>query len=84
LGGGVIPIFFIDGPGEAAAYVQRHRLPLQAVAVAVAIPSDAAVLATTLGAVRSASFGTLQDPPLAGHHGGRARIADFIRWVDFA
>jgi hypothetical protein len=81
-GGGVIPVIFVAGIGDAAAYVQRHRLPLQA--VAVASTGDSATVATTLGAVRSAPFGTLQDPPLAGHHGGRARIADFIRWVDFA
>jgi hypothetical protein len=26
----------------------------------------------------------MQDPPLSGHHGGRPRIADFVRWVDRA
>jgi len=81
-GGGVIPVVFVDGIAGAAAYVERHALPLQAVGA----PSsdDARTLATQLGAVRIATLGHMQDPPLAGHHGGRARIADFIRWIDRA
>jgi hypothetical protein len=31
--------------------------------------------------VRIAPFGTLQHPPLASPHGGRPRIAEFVRWV---
>ena len=81
-GGGVIPIVFVDGIDEAAAYVERHALPLQALGVASV--DDARELAERLGAVRVAPIGHMQDPPLAGHHGGRARIADFIRWVDRA
>jgi hypothetical protein len=81
-GGGVIPIVFIDGIAGAAAYVERHALPLQALGVANV--DDARELAERLGAVRIAPLGQMQDPPLAGHHGGRARIADFIRWVDRA
>jgi hypothetical protein len=81
-GGGVIPIVTVDGIAEAAAYVKRHALPLQALGVAAA--DDARNLAEHLGTVRIAPFGQMQDPPLAGHHGGRARIADFIRWVDRA
>jgi len=81
-GGGVIPIVFVDGIGDAAAYVARHALPLQALGVAQV--DDARELAEQLGGVRIAALGQLQDPPLAGHHGGRARIADFIRWVDRA
>jgi hypothetical protein len=41
-------------------------------------------LAEALGAVRAAPLGTLQTPPLDGHHGGRPRIADFVRWIDCA
>ena len=41
-----------------------------------------AALAERIGAVRIAPFGTMQDPPLAGHHGGSPRIADFVRWID--
>jgi hypothetical protein len=81
-GGGVIPIVFVDGIAGAAAYVERHALPLQALGVADV--ADARELAARLGAVRIVPLGQMQDPPLAGHHGGRARIADFIRWVDRA
>jgi hypothetical protein len=81
-GGGVIPVVFVDGIDDAAAYVAQHALPLQALGVASL--EGARELAERLGAVRVAPFGELQDPPLAGHHGGRARIADFIRWVDRA
>jgi Acyl-CoA reductase (LuxC) len=81
-GGGVIPVIFVDDVRDAAAYVERHALPLQALGVAGA--GDARALAERLGAVRVTEFGRMQDPPLAGHHGGRPRIADFIRWIDRA
>jgi hypothetical protein len=81
-GGGVIPVIFVDGIADAAEYVDRHAVPLQALGVASL--ENAGELAERLGAVRVAPFGQLQDPPLAGHHGGRARIADFICWVDRA
>jgi hypothetical protein len=64
-----------------AAYVAAHRLPVQALGVATA-DEPAVALATRIGAVRVAPLGTLQDPPLAGHHGGEQRIAPFIRWID--
>jgi hypothetical protein len=35
-----------------------------------------------LNAVRDAPLGTLQSPPLGGHHGGAPRIAEFVRWID--
>jgi hypothetical protein len=81
-GGGVIPIIFVDDVAGAVAYVERHALPLQALGVAAV--DDPSELAERLGAVRVAVLGRMQDPPLAGHHGGRARIADFIRWIDRA
>jgi hypothetical protein len=71
------------GDDGIAAYIAAHRLPVQALAVA-APDTRAIALAERIGAVRAAPFGTLQDPPLAGHHGGLARIADFIRWIDAA
>jgi hypothetical protein len=84
-GGGTIPLVLVDGPADAAAYVARHRLPLQAVGVPAAFDAAAAAtLGEALGAVRVAPFGTLQTPPLGGHHGGRPRIADFVRWIDVA
>jgi hypothetical protein len=83
-GGGVIPLVFVANADAAADYVARHRIPVQA--LGVADPSEAAMaaLAERLGAVRIARLGAMQDPPLAGHHGGRARIADFVRWIDRA
>jgi acyl-CoA reductase LuxC len=82
-GGGVIPVVFVDGAGDAEAYVAGHELPLQALAVA-SVDDGACALAERLGAVRVTPFGEMQNPPLAGRHGGRARIADFIRWIDRA
>jgi len=66
-----------------AAYVAAHHLPVQALGVVTA-DETAVALAARIGAVRAAPLGTLQDPPLAGHHGGAPRIADFIRWIDVA
>jgi hypothetical protein len=34
-----------------------------------------------VGASRIARFGSLQIPQLGGFHGGRPRIADFVRWI---
>jgi hypothetical protein len=81
-GGGVIPVVTVGGIAGAAAYVERHALPLQALGVAAV--DGARDFAERLGAVRVTLLGEMQDPPLAGHHGGRPRIADFIRWVDRA
>ncbi len=76
----MLPVF--GGDDDAVAtYVGRRRLPVQALGVAVASPA-AVALAARIGAVRVAPFGTLQSPPLAGHHGGSPRIADFVRWID--
>jgi hypothetical protein len=65
------------------AYVAAHHLPVQALGVGP-FDADAAALAARIGAVRAAPLGTLQNPPLAGHHGGEQRVAPFIRWVDTA
>ena len=82
-GAGTIPLVLVADVDEAAAYVERHGIRLQA--VATTDPAQAASeLAARLGAVRAAPFGRLQDPPFAGHHGGRPRIADFVRWIDLA
>jgi hypothetical protein len=64
-------------------YVERLRLPVQALGVAATAPA-AIALAARIGAVRVAPFGTMQAPPAAGHHGGRPRIGDFVRWIDTA
>jgi hypothetical protein len=82
-GAGAIPLVLVANADAAAAYVERHGIRLQALATTDPA-GDARDLAVRLGAVRTAPFGRLQDPPLAGHHGGRSRIADFIRWIDLA
>jgi hypothetical protein len=84
-GAGTIPLVVVGGVADAAAYVARHALPLQAIGVPPGIGDDVSGdLAARLGAVRVAPLGELQAPPLGGHHGGRARIADFVRWIDRA
>jgi len=71
------------GDDAIAAAVAEQRLPVQALGV-VAADASATALAERIGAVRVAPFGTMQDPPLAGHHGGAPRISDFVRWIDIA
>jgi hypothetical protein len=71
----------VDGPHQVAAYVARHRLPIEALATS----SHRAAyleLAAGIGASRVAPLGTLQSPPLGANHGGRPRIAEFVRWID--
>jgi hypothetical protein len=77
----VLPLIPITSDDEVATYVAQHRLPVQALGAVAPGDRDVA-LAARIGAVRVAAFGTLQDPPLGGHHGGSPRIADFIRWLD--
>jgi hypothetical protein len=75
-----IGVYSVDGPSDAAAYVRRHRIPIEAMAVAGGgIATDA--LAREVAAARIASFGDLQAPPLHTYHGGRPRIAEFVRWI---
>jgi hypothetical protein len=81
-GGGVIPVTYVDGIDGLAAAAGALAVPLQA--LGVASDGDTAAIAQRLEAVRIARIGRMQDPPLSGHHGGRARIADFIRWIDRA
>jgi acyl-CoA reductase-like NAD-dependent aldehyde dehydrogenase len=76
-----IALFPVDAPGEAAAYVRRHALRLEGFALSAA-RGDAIRAAMEAGAVRLTRFGELQHPPLAAHHGGRPRIAEFVRWID--
>jgi hypothetical protein len=77
----VIPLISVDGDDDIAVYAAAQRLPVQAVGV-VAADAAAVALAERIGAVRVAPFGTMQAPPLGGHHGGAPRIADFVRWID--
>ena len=77
----VIPLITAAGDAAIAAYVAVQRLPVQAIGVVTA-DAAAVALAERIGAVRVAPFGTMQAPPLGGHHGGAPRIADFVRWID--
>jgi hypothetical protein len=70
----------VDGPSQAADYLERHDIGIEALAVGQMRP-DVRSLAERLGAARIASFGTLQAPPLGAFHGGRPRISDFVRWI---
>ncbi len=77
----VLPLIPVASVDAVAAYVLAHRIPVQIVGSATADDGTVA-LAERIGAVRVAPFGSMQDPPLGGHHGGRPRIADFVRWID--
>lgn len=74
-------VISVDRPADALAYLQRHRIPLEGFALS-SDRNDAVQLAVDAKAVRLARFGELQHPPLSGDHGGRPRIAEFIRWID--
>jgi hypothetical protein len=78
---GALVVIPISGDDDVAAYVAAHRLPVQALGVDT-VDADSIALAARIGAVRVCPFGTMQDPPLAGHHGGETRIAPFVRWID--
>jgi acyl-CoA reductase-like NAD-dependent aldehyde dehydrogenase len=73
-------LYRLDDLADARAFVARHALPLEAVAVA---PEPARErldeVARTLGAARLCRIGTSQDPPLTGNHGGAGRILPFVR-----
>jgi hypothetical protein len=78
----VLPVFPVNGPAAAIAYVRRHGLPIEAIGVEDPQAPAALAFAEAIGAVRITRFGQMQAPPLAGHHGGAARIAHFVRWID--
>lgn len=70
----------VDGPGDASAYLERHAIAVEAVA-ASGKRDDVVKMAVDAGAARIAPFGALQSPQMEGNHGGRLRIADYIRWI---
>lgn len=74
-------VHFVQSPQQALAYLQTHAIPLEGFALSED-RADAVDMALAAGAVRLTRFGELQHPPAAGHHGGRPRIAGFIRWID--
>jgi hypothetical protein len=70
----------VGAPPDALEYLRRHRISLESLAVA---PGGGAArdLAAAMGAARIAPFGSLQTPRLGNLHGGRPRIAEFVRWI---
>lgn len=71
----------VENPDGALEYLRRHRLPLEGFAIA-GRRADVEAMALEAGAVRLTHFGELQHPPLTGDHGGRPRIAEFVKWID--
>jgi len=76
-----LALYSVDGPADAATFVQRHRLPLEGVALSSDARADVLAFATASGAARIARLGNLQQPPLAGEHGGYGRILPFVRAI---
>jgi hypothetical protein len=78
-----LAVYPVDGPAQAQAFLDRHALPLEALALARdARPRpDVEAFALASGASRVAPFGALQDPPLGGEHGGTGRILPFVRAI---
>jgi Acyl-CoA reductase (LuxC) len=70
----------VADPAEALEYLRRHEIPLEGFALS-ASREDLVQMAVNAGAVRLVRFGELQQPPLEGEHGGRPRIAEFVRWT---
>ena len=76
----VVAVRSVNGPQEALAYLQRHGVKLEAVAVSEH-RDDLVEFARAAGASRVTTLGALQSPPLGVFHGGRPRIAEFVRWM---
>ncbi len=78
---GVVAVVPIGSDDDVIAYVRDHQLPVQALGVD-RVDATAIALAAQIEAVRVCALGAMQDPPVAGHHGGEGRILPFIRWID--
>ena len=70
----------VDSPAQAARYLHRHGISLEGLAIAQR-RHDLIETALQLGVSRITELGMLQRPPLGYFHGGRPRIAEFVRWV---
>jgi hypothetical protein len=73
-------IHCVERPSDAAEYLERHGIALEAIAIA-GNRNDLQELALRTKAARIARFGALQAPQLGVFHGGRTRIAEFVRWI---
>jgi hypothetical protein len=76
-----IAVHTVSLPNDAIAYLRRHDIALEGFALS-SDRADVVEAAAASGAVRLTAFGTLQQPPLSGNHGGRGRIDGFVRWID--
>ncbi len=72
----------VGSPEEIVTYVERHALPVECLGV-TGTPRSYAEIASRIGVARIASLGEMQRPPLGAHHGGRPRIAEYVRFLDF-
>jgi Acyl-CoA reductase (LuxC) len=77
----VLPLYSVDGPGEALAFIERHRLPLEGFAACPAERADVRDVALRSGASRITRLGRLQAPPLAGNHGAKERVLPFVQAI---
>jgi hypothetical protein len=75
-----IGIRAVDRADQAAEYLRHHAIAIEGLGVSQLRP-DLLDLAITLGAARVTKLGSLQAPPLGVFHGGRPRIAEFVRWI---
>lgn len=75
-----VAIYEVDSPAQAARYLLRHGISLEGLAIADR-RDDVVDMALQLGVSRITELGVLQRPPLGYFHGGRPRIAEFVRWV---
>ena len=76
-----LPLYSVDGPGEALAFIERHRLPLEGFAACPAERADVLDVALRSGAARITQLGRLQAPPIAGNHGAKERILPFVQAI---
>jgi len=74
----LIPVPSFD---ELLRYVERHALPIESLGVTGTGRIDTE-RAARIGAARIAALGEMQRPPLQAHHGGRLRIAEYVRFLD--
>jgi hypothetical protein len=75
-----IAVRSVEAVQDALRYLQRHCLAVEALALAQH-REDLVELAVSAGASRVTGLGDMQAPPLGVFHGGRPRVAEFVRWV---
>jgi hypothetical protein len=63
------------------SYIQAHELPLEAIATIANPREDLLNAFLASGCARVTRFGSLQNPPFTGNHGGQGRITPFVRFI---